>query len=569
MKKTYRNLLAAALIAPALAGQAQIRYVEEIFTDAQIKVDTSVEYGQNYSILPTILASLSLDPNPPLPTLLPLVMDVYYPDTDIDELEERPLFIYLPTGNFLPPVVNGSPQGSRKDSSAVNMARQLAKRGYVCAVADYRLGWVPVSPNQLVRTGTILNAAYKGQQDSKAAVRYFRKDRNTDNIYKIDPSRIGLIGEGTGAYVAMAHAYLDKPWKIGRLPGLGGDKFLANINPASAIDTSVVDTNRVGNFDGTDNIPLDLTDFALSGGDFTKVTGNVANHPEYSSAINLVISMGGALGDTSWLDPGQVPLIGIQAVRDPNAPYNIGDVIVPTTGDLVIPFASGAGFNVQRMNELGNNVSFADKVYNDPITVAVEARYNKSISLGTGTINTGSGKGLLPFILTEAVPMAKNHGAPWQFWSSTQLTAIAPNPFQPSSSTHQIAAGSNPFMAQSDALGRSMALSYIDTIQQYIHPRVVCAFDLEECGLFTSISDQPVKSTFSVYPNPAQHSFVVSAGGKNIESIKLFDLQGRVAISRSVGAARVDIERSNLSAGVYLLEVISEGKSSFGKVILE
>jgi hypothetical protein len=54
------------------------------------------------------------------------------------------------------------------------MAMQFAKRGYVCAIVEYRKGWNPVSPDQLVRTGTILNAAYKGQQDTKAAVRFFR-----------------------------------------------------------------------------------------------------------------------------------------------------------------------------------------------------------------------------------------------------------------------------------------------------------------------------------------------------------------------------------------------------------
>jgi hypothetical protein len=68
----------------------------------------------------------------------------------------------------------------------------------------------------------------------------------------------------------MAHAFLNSPDKIGRLPGLGGSKFLRTQNP----DSSVIDTNRVGNFNGTNNIPLDLSAL-LTTGDLTKDSGNL------------------------------------------------------------------------------------------------------------------------------------------------------------------------------------------------------------------------------------------------------------------------------------------------------
>ena len=55
------------------------------------------------------------------------------------------------------------------------MATRLAKMGYVAAVASYRLGWNPVATTQTERVYTLINAAYRGVQDSRAAVRYFRK----------------------------------------------------------------------------------------------------------------------------------------------------------------------------------------------------------------------------------------------------------------------------------------------------------------------------------------------------------------------------------------------------------
>lgn len=567
MKKLSFCLLAAATLMFGSQAGAQ-RYLTEVFTDAQITVSNDVEYAQNISVLATILAALQQQ-TPPPPDTIALRMDVYQPSQAVDTEDERPLIIYLPTGNFLPPVVNGAPTGSRKDSSCVNIAKQLAKRGYVCAVVEYRQGWNPVSTSQIVRTGTILNAAYRGQQDSKAAVRFFRADRATANNYKIDPNRVALLGEGTGGYVAMAHAFLDKPWKISRLPGLGDDKFLRTQNP----DSSVVDTNRVGNFDGTNNIPLNLMDFALSGGDLLKVTGNVANNPGYPSNVQLVMNMGGALGDTSWLDAGQIPMIGIHAVRDPNAPHQIGDVIVPTTGDLVIPFASGAGFNLSRANEYGNNASFANVPYNDPITAIVESRYNQTIPFGPATINTGSGKGLLPFILPEAAVYQNNHGSPWQFWNSTQLTATLPIPgSNPPVTTHQAGIQSNIFMAQGDAVGRQRAMQYIDTVQWYINPRIVCALDLPECDVVGIRDVEAAASLVEAFPNPARTEFSlrVKNNEANITAWTLIDPTGRVvATQQNIKEQQVQIARSGMAAGLYLLKFETTRGSGSTRVVFE
>jgi hypothetical protein len=546
MKKIYAKVLAGALLLFGANIQAQ-RYVTEVFTDAQISVALDQTYAQNYSVLPAVLGIGA-------PESISLRADIYHPTNSIDTAQERPLIVYIPTGNFLPPVVNGSPTGSRKDSSAVNMAKLLAKRGYVVAVIEYRLGWDPTSPSQIVRTGTILNAAYKGMQDSKAAVRFFRNDRATVNTYKINPNKIALIGEGTGGYIAMAHAFLNSPDKIGRLPGLGGTKFLRTQNP----DSSVIDTNRVGNFNGTNNIPLDLSAL-LTTGDLTKVSGNIANNPGYSSDVNMVINMGGALGDSSWIDRGQVPMIGIHAVRDPNAPYQLGPVAVPTSQGplIIIPWASGAGNNVERANFFDNNASFANKIYSDPITSAVESVYGTSIQFNGDPISVGSGKGLLPFILPEAATSSNNHGSPWQFWNSNQPSATQNVQGQPFT-THQASAASNPFMAQSNEVGRATALTYIDTIQRYINPRIVCALGLAECDLYPTvgINEIAAKSDLvNAFPNPANNLInLVAKNGGAIRNWSMFDLTGKMVLNeQNINTNAVQISRGNLASGLYLI----------------
>ena len=571
MKHFFTSAIVACLLFSAGSINAQ-RYLTEVFTDAEITITNDVVYGENISIENTVIQALNGINPPAAPSATNLLMDIYQPSQAVDTETERPLVVYLHTGNFLPPIANRAPTGTRKDSSAVNIAKLMAKRGYVCVVAEYRKGWNPVSPSQLVRTGTILNAAYKGQQDSKAAVRFMRA--NAAN-YKIASDKVVLIGEGTGGYVAMAHAFLDQPFKISRLPGIGDNKFLRTESP----DSSVVDTNRVGNFNGTNNIPLNLAAFAVTG-DFTKVSGNIANTPGQPSEAQLVINLGGALGDTSWLDAGQIPMIGIHAVRDPNAPYQIGDVIVPTTGDIVIPFASGAGFNVAQANAYGNNASFSNKLYDDAITAAIESRYNQSIPFAGTTIPTGSGKGLLPFILPEAPLYPFNHGSPWQFWSSTspqaQFVTTTPDPNPDSAGTfatiHELNILSNPFMGAGDVVGRNTALTYIDTIMQFINPRIVCALGLPECDNFQDIGINEVISQdlFVVYPNPAR-DFVnihVKAGVASLKSVRLFDMMGREVFAQSgINQPKLQVNRELLKSGVYFAIIETTSGTSQVKLI--
>ena len=53
----------------------------------------------------------------------------------------------------------------------------------------------------------MIQAAYRGVQDSRTAVRYFRKSVAEDgNPYGINDSKIALGGDGTGGYITMASA---------------------------------------------------------------------------------------------------------------------------------------------------------------------------------------------------------------------------------------------------------------------------------------------------------------------------------------------------------------------------
>ncbi|MBK9491252.1 MAG: hypothetical protein IPO07_22535 [Haliscomenobacter sp.] len=115
-------------------------------------------------------------------------MDVYTPAGDSDT--KRAVVMYFHTGIFLPPLLNGGITGARSDSSVVEFARRLTRLGYVVVVPTYRLGWNPVAPNQNVRTGTLLNAAYRGIQDARSCIRFLRKSiAENSNPYGIDADK--------------------------------------------------------------------------------------------------------------------------------------------------------------------------------------------------------------------------------------------------------------------------------------------------------------------------------------------------------------------------------------------
>ena len=55
------------------------------------------------------------------------------------------------------------------------------------------------------------------------------------------------------------------------------------------------------------------------------------NHPEYSSEIDMAFDVGGAIPDSSWVDQGEVPIASMQCWNEYYAPYEVGNIIVPSS----------------------------------------------------------------------------------------------------------------------------------------------------------------------------------------------------------------------------------------------
>jgi hypothetical protein len=511
MKKTLLKLSSCLAMFGLISGvNAQTRYLDEVFTDSEVTVTSNVVYGSNYSV---ITGS---------PVLGDLFMDIYEPTQSADNVTARPVIVYLHTGNFLPPTVNGGPTGSKADSTVVELARQWAKRGYVVAVPNYRLGWNPVATDEEVRRSTLLVAVYRAIIDTKTAVRFLRKEEAVNsNPYKIDGSKVVLFGQGSGGYVALAYGSLNKVSET-QLP-----KFTwADPGPnGEPVGSPYLNFSLWGDLDGY-------------GGMF-----NEDNHTGYSASVNMVANIGGSLADTSWLEAGEPAVVSFQAVRDPFAPYGNGTVIVPTNQNDVVD-VSGAGVFMSKVVALGNNSAFATWNFNDPYTLAARSKYNKTYSYFLpapfNNINSGNGEGLFPIVRDLASTRFANISSPWEWQGSATVTEAS-------------------------------AMTFLDTINGYLHPRIMRVLQLP--GYLTISSNLEIaKSDLSIYPNPAKNLFNIVADSYDnaIKEIRIFDIAGRLHFDKmNMNELQQQVDASQFPSGVYFVNVVTKKENKVHKVVIQ
>ena len=511
MKKTLLKAASFLTMFGMLASaNAQTRYLDEVFGDNDVVVHKDVKYAENYSV---ITGS---------PVLGDLFMDIYEPDQTADSESERPVIVYLHTGNFLPPVVNGGPTGSKDDLTAIELATQWAKRGYVVAVPNYRLGWNPVATDEEVRRSTLLVAVYRALLDAKSAVRFLRADEDTNgNTYGIDTDNFVLYGQGSGGYVALAYGALDKVSET-QLP-----KFTwADAGPqGEPVGSPYLNFQLWGDING-------------EGGMF-----NVENNVNYSADVKMVVNAGGSLADTSWLDAGEPAVVSFHTVRDPFAPYGNGTVIVPTTNGDVVD-VSGAGVFMEKVNALGNNDAFANLPFFDDYTKAAQKNYYKNFSYFLpapfNEIWSNGGEGLYPIVRPLAATRFDNIGAPWEWQGSSNVT-------------------------------ETEAKTFLDTINGYMHPRIMRVLELP--GFQAVSSNERVNETaLDIYPNPARNLFNIVANNYDnaINEVRIFDIAGRVHFDKmNMNEVQMQIDASQFPSGVYFVNVVTNKENKVHKVIVE
>jgi len=216
-----------------ISAQCGQRFIAEIFEEAQI---TTVAYGENITEEGDSLI---------------LEMDVYEPIGDL--CEDRPLVVFMP--GFL--------NTNKQDTAIVHFCKSLIRRGYVVAALDYRRSDLADYFNMTTGEENMIKDFFKGMQDGKAALRYFTKTVQEENIFKIDTNQVFIGSFDYGALIAMNIAYMDEEdvltmpeayqeylEEVGGLEGQSGHETYdytinAVVNISGAIlDTAFIDANE-------------------------------------------------------------------------------------------------------------------------------------------------------------------------------------------------------------------------------------------------------------------------------------------------------------------------------------
>jgi len=244
MKSFYNSLLKILTIVLSFlfitATEAQTRYRDLIFPSYTITYN--IGFGSSLSLSGTTDS---------------LYLDFYQPTGDT--LKRRPLVICIHGGSLI--------SGSRTEMDP--FCKDFARRGYVAATIDYRIG---IESPKGVRT--ILEALLRGVQDTKAAVRYFRANAAK---YGIDTSQIYLEGSSAGSMIAVHYAY----WNENEIP-------------------ADIDQAKWGDIEGT--------------------SGN----PGYSTDIKGIINYCGAILNPLWINAGEVPVANFHGLLDTIVPPDSG-----------------------------------------------------------------------------------------------------------------------------------------------------------------------------------------------------------------------------------------------------
>ncbi|MEP7168197.1 MAG: T9SS type A sorting domain-containing protein [Bacteroidota bacterium] len=490
------------------------RFLSEVFPSV-IKTQ-NVTYASNFSILTGA------------PVLENLMMDVYEPGGIADPMLHRPLIILMHPGSFLPAYINMAPTGSRNDSAIVEMCNRFAKRGYVVAAISYRLGSNPFAtgPNLDIRKGTFIEAIYRAEQDAKCCVRYFREDEATTNAFKIDSNKVILGGTGSGGFVSLSYATLNNYAKIALPKFLSSNTIGAPYNYTSG--QPYVNIAKQGDFDGY-------------GGNASFNFPN--NSPGHTNNVHFVFNIGGALCDSSWIDPGNVPMVAFHVVGDPYTPYTNGLELVPSTGDTLMQVSGSYDF-LHFADFAGNNNCFINAGFSDPYTQHANS------------LNNGN-DGLFPF---ATIPSAQI--SPWEWYDSlaTVAGAQAAGVINGGAIFHN-AVLDNPGMS------KTKALAYIDTIMGYLNPRIVYCLNL-----VTGINVQEsMTNSLDIYPNPSANYFLIKSENQHelISSIDVCDITGKSMFQiENINNAIYMISRKDIAPGIYILKIQLKKNLVIRKIIL-
>ncbi|MBK9328401.1 MAG: alpha/beta hydrolase fold domain-containing protein [Sphingobacteriales bacterium] len=318
IRKWLPALLLMQIVFFSAYAQCPQRYRDRVFTDTKPSLD--IGYGGN---------KLNVDG-----TYTFLAYDLFEPKDDTAQL--RPLVVLIHGGGF----TNQIPL-NRKSPEIIEIAKDLAKRGYVTASPEYRLFGGETTYDKMLGT---VPAAFL---DINSFMCYMANSVQHGNPYRIDTSKVFIGGSSAGALLALNFSVF-----VNDTADLTGEMKRA-MNIVTALDRVNPQTILQNKFCGLR--PKGL----------------------------LLIS--GAMIDTSLIKPVNTPVFLVHGMLDGALPFYEGNAL----GDPALPKVFGPGIFRNQLERAG--IPVEAHIYPDKYHVPVLFPFGDNLLLALQlTLQTGS-----------------------------------------------------------------------------------------------------------------------------------------------------------------------------------
>lgn len=498
MKLNYFVL--SLLIIPFLGFSQRYRYTNTLFPSSTIT--QNVIYGT----APTVDGFGTVESST---TLQNLVMDVYKPSGDT--FTNRPVIIFAHPGGFF--------SGSKNVDDMMAFCDYFAKKGYVTATIDYRLGFNVTSNIAMHST----RAVYRGLQDGRTAIRYFRANAAS---YGIDPNKVYFVGSSAGAFIALHSIYLDQ---ISEKPTETGVVQYTNITP-----------------------PFSHTAPDLGGLD-------IGANLTYNGKPDAVISLWGGIQSTNLITSNNnTPVFLVHGEADTTVPFNTGSPF----GYSSLPTTDGSNPIKTKLN----NLNFTN---NETYFVAGVGHEFYGVSNGTWSNGTG-GNSYWPIVLDKSTSFLWKQHKPtanyssntngltvnftdtstgatawfWDFGDGTTSTLQSPTHTYASIGNYTVTLYVENLNKSWDELNRSITLNTMSLV--------------DNSATF-----------FQLFPNPTNNNVTISLPNL-VEKVnyQIIDFSGKIVKENSVqNCKQFTIEISDFANGLYFIKLNSNESNAITKII--
>jgi hypothetical protein len=161
-----------------------------------------------------------------------------------------------------------------------------------------------------------------------------------------------------------------------------------------------------------------------------------------------------------------------------------------------------------------------------------------------------------------------NESGPWDWWDFNTLQAVVAATNAATGQSFDANVLNAQGLAGNPGMGPEKGMAYIDTIQGYANPRIMCVLGLPgvECGT-VSTNNTLEDNTTSIFPNPTRDALTIRNNEFVIRKVNLFDVTGRLVSSTIVNANEYRFERNNMGNGMYMMQITFDNQTITKKVL--